>query len=317
MPVEGPPRWLTKITEGTSAITQRQARARGRRGGPRARIAGADRGRDRRDLVLGLQQPAAPLGHLDRQALHDRGRRGDRIAEEGGDPGVQAALHDRAVAGHHHGIGALVEVRGRPERDVVQLEVGAGRLEAGVEGADVALAHGRRLGLELVGDDLVEGRDGQAVEPGQEAEHDDVARAAAARGALADLALGEAVGDLAGLDVGAHVPALAEPGDRRVLEDHGAGVAHLADVLDRVAVVERDEDVGAALQRVDLLRGDADPRHALAEAADLGRVEVEGDHLVAGPGHGALEDVAGRDGAVAGRAADDDLEVGAVHRGPS
>jgi hypothetical protein len=83
---------------------------------------------------------------------------------------------------------------------------------------------------------------------------------------------------------------------------------------DRVSVVQRDQHVGLRLERIDLRRGDARARDALAEAADLGGIDVERDHLVAGPGHGLIEDAAGGDGAVPGGAADRDLDVRGAHR---
>jgi hypothetical protein len=109
------------------------------------------------------------------------------------------------------------------------------------------------------------------------------------------------------------VLAFFQRADRRVVIDHGAESAHLRDMRDRVAVVQRDQDVRLRLEREDLLRGDARACDAFAEAANLGGVDVEGDHLVAGPGHGLIEDAAGGDGAVAGGAADRDLDVRAAH----
>ncbi len=135
---------------------QRQARPRG--GGRRARagIARADRGRDRRDLVLGLEHPPALPGQARRQHLEDRGRRRDRIAEEGLDAGIQAAMDDRGVAAHHHGVAAALGRRA--ELDEVELERRLALRVAGIERLDVALGDRGRLALELARDGLVERR---------------------------------------------------------------------------------------------------------------------------------------------------------------
>ena len=76
-----------------------------------------------------------------------------------------------------------------------------------------------------------------------------------------------------------------------------------------VATEDRPKYI-AALERIGLLVGYAQPGDALAEAADFGRVEVEADDAVAHFRHGPAQDVAGRDGAVAGRTDDGDLDVG-------
>jgi hypothetical protein len=147
---------------------QRQARSRGCGRRTRAGVARADRRRDRGDLVLGLQHPPAVFGQTRRQHLEDRGRRRDRIAEEGLEAGFHAALHDRSVAVHHHGVAAALGRR--PELDEVEPERRLALRKAGVECAYVALSDRGRLALELAGDGLVKRRARHAVEPGQIAE---------------------------------------------------------------------------------------------------------------------------------------------------
>ena len=94
---------------------------------------------------------------------------------------------------------------------------------------------------------------------------------------------------------------------------HRVEVAHLRHVSDRMAVVQRHEHVGLRLERVDLRRGDPGAGDALAEATDLGWIDIERDDLVPGPRHGLVQDAAGGDRAVAGGSADRDLDVRVAH----
>jgi hypothetical protein len=155
----------------------------GRRRRARPGEAGADDGGNRRNLVLGLQQAAAALGHLDGQPLHDRGRRRDRVAEESVDAGIQRATHDGGVAVDHLDGGARHHRRHRrAEHHVVELEGLRGVILPGAEGR-LAGFRRRRLALEFLRDGLLESLGRQPEQAGQETQHDDVARTVGA-GAL-------------------------------------------------------------------------------------------------------------------------------------
>ena len=110
-PVEGPPRWMSTTTSGSSTIVARPIASvlsampgpAGRGDGERARVGGADRGGDGRDLVLGLEGDDPEL-LVHRQLVQDVGGRRDRVAAlEEREPrllrGGHEAEGERAVAG--------------------------------------------------------------------------------------------------------------------------------------------------------------------------------------------------------------------------
>ena len=88
-PVDGPPRWMSMMSSGSSRLTARpidsdfSATPGPARGGAGevAAVGGADGGADAGDLVLGLQRAHVEALVL-RQLVEDVGRRGDRVRAE-------------------------------------------------------------------------------------------------------------------------------------------------------------------------------------------------------------------------------------------
>ena len=108
MPVDGPARWTSMTTSGSSTMTARPMRlglerdARAGAGGQpeRAAVARADGGADRRDLVLGLERLDAEV-LVARQLVEDVAGRRDRIGaveQLAGRPASSAARKPSAVA---------------------------------------------------------------------------------------------------------------------------------------------------------------------------------------------------------------------------
>ena len=185
-PVEGPPRWMSTMSRGSSRETAMPIDSDFRSmPGPLVVVmpegpaeGGPDGGAHPGDLVLGLEGPDPELLVLG-QLVEDVRGRGDGIgAEEDGQLGLvgggdQAPGQGR-VAGDV-GVGPRL-VDGRADL-VVRLEE-LGRLaevEAGLEGPGVGVEDLRGLG-EALGDPLQGGLGGPGVEPGQKAEGEEVLR---------------------------------------------------------------------------------------------------------------------------------------------
>ena len=278
---------------------QRKPGAGGRGQRRRAAVRCADDHVDGGEFVLGLQQRAADFDQIGRQPFEDVGRRRDRIGGGETDAAADGAECGRLVARHQPALGGALLRRGqfRAELDAgggaeADLDAGKARLDGGVA---------------LVGEALLDRRedllDGEAEQPGDDAERDHV-------GPPVGNGLGHLLHrdvDDAGAGFGDHRRQVAAA---RVADHQGLrpGLDFRAETVG-VEPVDADQQVVAVGQRLNRLGGKAQQGGRFA-AADL-RAHGAGEQaLPAGGARRLQQAVAGGERAGAAAAEDRDRETG-------
>ena len=340
-PVDGPPRWMSTITSGSSTIVARPiASPLSAMPGPEVVVIasepaydGADRRGDRGDLVLGLERDHAEL-LVHRELVQDVRRRRDRVAAlEETQPRLLRRHHEahreRGVA-REVAVDAGRELRGR---DLVGDLERLGRVAVRVAGLHrelVGLGQ-HRLRPELLVEPAVRRVQRAVVEPVAHAEREEVLAPVHALGVEPEV-LERRARELGELDREQPIAlerAVLERAHRhlRLLE---VGLLEVVDVDDQDPAllqvgqvhlerrrVHRDQHVDRVAGREDVLRPEVDlePAHAGQRArggADLGREVREGGEVVAEERRGVGELAAGDLHPVAG--VPGEADHGAVER---
>jgi hypothetical protein len=294
MPVEGPARWTSTTTSGSSSETASEivsdlsdARARGGGDGERPAPRGAQGRTGGGDLVLGLHggdAEALVLGQLVEDVAGGRDRvRAQEHRQAGGDAGGGDAPRERRVPGD-------VPVRAGRELRRRDLEPDGERLGGlavvppGLERGDVRLGDDG-LGLELAAQELLGGLGGPRVHPRHEAEREHVLGP-----------LGVLLGDL---ELGERADGEGREGHRvqlvvlqRAVFERVVVVADLGEVpLGELVGVDDDGPAGLEVPQVRLERGRVHRDEHLglvARGEDVGvrEVDLEARHARQGPGGG-------------------------------
>ena len=131
--------------------------------------------------------------------------------------------------------------------DGIQFEGFLAGLVSGVEGLANRFDHGIALTLELGVNNVAEGVFGKPVKAGDKAQDDDIAGPAAARGPFGQAPLGKGIGYLSGPNVGRDMLPFPQPGNWKVLVDHGAEIPHFVHMINGVGIIQRNQHVRMAL----------------------------------------------------------------------